>query len=425
MTGKPGNIAAEQLDRAITDGTIPTAVKARAEAIRDRLNTPVRVTLIGLPGSGKSSLANLLLGSQVIDTDVRLPTIQIRRGDAAKAICTLPDGSTTDLAQFDPGEVAAQNPIFVEAELPLPALGKISLLEVVAPGSTVELSRALTWAASRTDITIWCSRTFGGVEMDIWDSASDDVKDHAFLLLTRADELAEAGQLQARMENLRAQVGDQFKDILPIATLQAIAARGADGSVDKDQMTKSGGRALIQAILREVDLGLQAATDQAEYLLQRYKPAQATQKAPVAAENAPEMVETPPQVPAEAVSDAPATSTPVAVVTLHPATRAAYEAAIDRLSRTGQQFAEELDRNGTLDAKRLMEETVNSVQWLCDYLSDNCPADDPSLARMRDTAFDAADLMQLMQMENAASATSDSLSVVIQLRREMEAGLAA
>lgn len=72
-----------------------------------------------------------------------------------------------------------------------------------------------------------------------------------------------------------------------------------------------------------------------------------------------------------------------------------------------------------------MDETVSSVQWLCDYLSENGEAGDPALIQMRNTAFDAADLMQLMQMENETTAVTESLSVVIQLKREMEAGLAA
>lgn len=428
MSNQGQDQIADALARAISSGTIPAHLQEQARSLLEGMTKPVRLTVFGLPGSGKSTLVNLLLGKEIFSQTGRLPTTQITWGEGAQATCTMGDGSKKQFAHFNTSEIAPLAPIFVQAELPLQALGKISLLKVVADGGPAELTRALAWASSRTDVTLWCSQSFGGTEQQIWDTAPDEMKDHAFLLLTKADLLAADGTLNPTLAEIREQSADQFKDILPIATRDAIAARGPDGAVDKDRMTASGGRALIAAILHEVDLGRQAARDQAELLLHRYLSAPTAPAEPL--NNVAPLRQPEPATPIETLEPPAAAPTPAAtvannVIALHPQTRVAYENAIDRLSRTGQRFAEDFARAGSLDTGELMAETMNCVQWLCDYLSEGSQTDDPALVRMRDTAFDAADLMQLMQMESETDAVLESLCVVIQLKREMEAGLAA
>lgn len=488
---------AQKLIGVLSEGRIPNHLRQRAEALVDRMTKPVRVTIFGFPGSGKSTLANLLLGSSVLNPKDRLPTVQIIRGDAAKSSCTLPDGSTVDFPHFNTAEIAAKSPIFVTAEMPLPALGKISVMEIVANGGPSELSRALAWAAGRTDISIWCTQNFGPSEQSVWKGATEDMKDHGFMVLTKADALARDGTLNSVVATLQQQGAEEFNRILPVATLDAIAARKADGTIDRDQLTRSGGRALISEILREVDLGLQAAVDQAEILLQRFpskaspapaakveetpKPASAATEtvAPVAPEPevasapepavepaaeaasaeaprvstrvrsrpAPEMPPRPAVMPVnilavarnaqQAAKAAPETAdveeeveaegaeaTPT-VAALSPATREAFEHAIDRLTQHGQKFAGDAAKGGALEADQLMRETARSVQWLSDYLSENGDVSDPVLSQLRSAAFDAADLLQLMQIENDTGAVGEFVSVAIQLRREMESALAA
>lgn len=423
MTDQAQDTTVQALDRAISSGAIPAKLQEQAKAVLAGMTKPVRLTVFGLPGSGKSSLMNLLLGKEVFAHGDRLPTTQITWGDVSKSTCTMADGSTHEHDHFDTAKIASTAPIFIQTQMPLPALGKISLMEVVANGSPAELARALAWASNKTDVALWCSQSFGQTEQQLWDAAPDKMKDHAFLLLTKADVLSASGSLNNTLSDVRDQSADQFKEILAIATLDAIAARGADGRIDKEKMTASGGRALIAAILHEVELGRQAAKDQAELLLNRYPPAEAASAAaPAQQADQPAQTDASPQDP---VPQDPVPQDSAEPVTLHPATRAAYEDAVERLSQTGQRFAEDLANTGTVDATRLMDETVSSVQWLCDYLSENGEAGDPALIQMRNTAFDAADLMQLMQMENETTAVTESLSVVIQLKREMEAGLAA
>jgi len=113
-----------------------------AERLIERLERSARVALLGLPGSGKSSILNLLVGAVVVPETLRLPTIIVQHGDVARMICTLTDGTTKLLPGHDLAEVLPLAPALVTLEMDLPALKVISLLEVSAGPMEAEQKRA-------------------------------------------------------------------------------------------------------------------------------------------------------------------------------------------------------------------------------------------------------------------------------------------
>ncbi len=445
---------AAALTRLIAEGQLPAAAQVTAETLLRQLTQPVRVTLLGAPQSGKSTLANLLLASPVLPANLRLPTVQIVWGDRPACNCVLADGSSRRFDGFDAAAVAELAPALVTVELPLPALRKISVMELAAPTSASEMQRALSWAAGRTDIALWCTQRFSPAEQAIWSGTRDEMKDHALLVATKADQMAATGGVEAVLADIRGRA-DQFRHILAVATLQAIAARQADGSIDRDQLAQSGGRALISAVLREVDSGRQAASDRADVLLLQYPPAPQpvtlaapmpvapVAPAPAAAEPvAVAPVAVAPAVVASPVAPAPArvavplpfarpaTTPPKARAPLNPATRRAYELAIARLAAHGRTCTAAVQQGGKPDLIRLAADTARTLHWLSEHLNDNGDPRDRHLTRMREAAFDAADLAQLMQMERNPATLTESLSLMLQLKRDMEAcfdpaGLAA
>ena len=160
----------EALSQALVAGKIPASSAETGEILLKRLRQPVRVTLMGLPGSGKSKLANLLLNDIVVPDGISLPTTQYVHGDEARAALTLTDGRTETLEGADLYKIAAASPMFVEIALPLAALGRISLLEIVAPATIQDQQRAMHWAAKRTDVAIWCTERFEQSEQALWDT---------------------------------------------------------------------------------------------------------------------------------------------------------------------------------------------------------------------------------------------------------------
>lgn len=462
-----GNQVQEKLAQAIASGRLPDAVADRADLLLSRLQKPIRLGIMGRPGSGKSAMVNLLVGREVLPDDVDLPTTQITYDHKASAVCTLSDGSKQELKTANAYDIAELKPLLVELYMPLPALKKISVLEVVTPNNPNAIHKASQWAAKRCELAIWCTEAFDGNEQAIWAQMPDVLKDHAFLMLTKADQLKANGTLEQILDATRALVGHEFSDILPISTLDAIAARRLDGSVDKDRMRGSGGSALISAVLKQVEQGRQSDVDMADVLLHQH--ADFLTQAPVVQEEdasvlsavigatvkssepapaqepvaeptpPPEVAVEPEAVPEPEPEPAPAPEPevvaepePVAVeppapkvVKLKPATREAYEQALAYITEQGRALVDMAGELGDAAPSQIMAETVEHVQWLSDHLNTNGDDADEALQRARDTAFDAADMVQLMQMEKRDSAAIEAVSVMLQLKHELQADLAA
>lgn len=428
----------DDLALVVGAGTLPADAQLRAEKLLDRFQRPVRLGLIGVPGSGKSTLLNLLVGADVIPQGVRLPTLQLTYGPTAQSVCTLPDGTKKTLSHTDSAQIEELAPVFVEMQMPLPALARISVLEVVAPADPTALQRASHWAAKRCDIALWCTQGFGEAEQAIWAGMPDPIKDHAFLMVTKADALRANSLMDATISAVRNAARDEFNQILPIATTDALAARHPDGSVDRDRMRSSGGLALISAVLKQVEQGRQSFVDMAEVLLLQHQDAMQAATSVEIPESHDLPIETPEPAIAETAAPAPTPvteTTPVeqpapvvsqqTTVTLHPATRAAYEHVLDYIIDQSRALIDLAEKVGDAAPAQIMAKTVEHVQWLSDYLNEHGDDADPALIRARDTAMDAADLVQLMQMEKRDSAAVEALSLMIQIKHELQAELAA
>ncbi|WP_106746248.1 hypothetical protein [Yoonia maritima] len=435
----------EELKQAVASSLLPTAAHRRAMQLLGRIEQPVRVGLVGMPGSGKSKILNLLVGADVIPDGVSLPTIQLTYGDTNQAICTLEDEDKQTFDTIDMQEIAELRPIFIELRMPLPALKKISVIEVNSPAETEALHSASQWAAKRCDVAMWCTRGYLPAEQNIWAQMPDMIKDHGFLMLTHADQIAAAGKLDIAMTAVRKAAGDEFNHVLPIATLDALSARKSDGTVNKDQMRSSGGTALIAAVLKQVDQGKQSAVDMGDILLHQNADALAGNGIP----DEDQLVNTdslgatalnpstPLSVlentivsPAETQSNVSQTSqsksaTKNAVVTLRPDTRETYETALSYIAEQSRDLAEVIAKSGDDAPGKIISATLEQVQWVCDYLNENGDVSDQSLQRARDTAFDAADLAQLMQMEKNDNGAIEALSLLLQIKHELQADLAA
>ena len=474
----------EDLMRAVQSGLLPDSAHAQAEKLLERLEQPVRLAVLGMPGSGKSTLLNLLVGDEVIPDGVRLPTLHLSYGAEEQAICTLPDGSKKTFPTANAQAISALSPVYVEMTLPLPALKKISVLEVVAPDDPNAIHRASQWAAKRSDVALWCTGGFSETEQRIWGQMPDEIKDHAFLMITKMELLQSQGIFDEVRAAVQSTATGEFNKILPIGTVKAINARQPDGSVDKNMMRESGGLALISAVLKQVEQGQRSTVDMADVLLLQNADALKDVDAVLAAAPAPQPTPTPPQptptppppapdmaapaAPQPPVAPRPKAKTPPmpkpaprpapdagagedadgvtagiaklrtiaarraeemvappAPPTLQPATRNAYSHVIEFLQDRAQELGEKLDDMGEEAPANVIADVVEHIQWLCDYLNDNGDDTDASLQRARDTAFDAADLVQLMQMEKRDSAALEAVSLMLQLKRELQADLAA
>jgi hypothetical protein len=323
---------AQRLGRALDRGLLPAGGPAEAaERLIERLERPARIALLGLPGSGKSSILNLLVGTVVVPETLRLPTIVVQHGDVARMICTLTDGTTKILPGSDLAEVLPLAPALVTLEMDLPALKVISLLEVSAGPMEAEQKRAATWASKRADIVIWCTTSYLPKEQAVWESLPDAVKDNSFMFLTKVDLLGSRDSAQAMHDRVELRAGEEFRQILSISAKQARAAVLPGGQMNRELFRDSGAGAVITAIKTRVQSGRRADTDTAELLLARHVEASelvAKRFAEMEEEEAPKPWTPPPETELEAAEpvepaaeepdDAPATQPEAIEVAVEP-----------------------------------------------------------------------------------------------------------
>jgi len=262
----------QQLEQALDYGHVPDEEKRRAEQLLMRLKSPVRVVLIGKPGSGKSRLVNMLTGQSVIPETPDLPPLEVRFGPQPRTVYLMADGAeqACDGLQLDlppPPETA-----IIRAELPLEVLNRFCLTEISLEGSATDQKALVYWALNRADIVLWCSQAFDASEQALWAPAEEALKDHSFLVLTKADQLQMKGVLSDRIGQLEEIVAEEFFRMYPIATIQAISASSDSEIRDAPLWASSGGKALMDAINKVVNTGRSADADNALMFLRRNAP---------------------------------------------------------------------------------------------------------------------------------------------------------
>lgn len=443
----------ERLEGALDAEALPKAARDYARHLVRRLSQPVRVSVLGLPGSGKSQIVNMFLGEQIVPEGVSLPTTEYAYGEEAQMVITGADGSVVRVHGSDVSSVSGSKAAFLRVELPIDILQRINLLEVVTDGSSEELTSGVDWVVRRTDIALWCTQAFAKPEQAIWGRVPDSLKDHAFLVLSKADLLSAKSMLRETVSALETVVAEEFHSLFAVATTQALRAFRGD-AVDEAMFHASGGGALTSEVLRHAERGRRADFDSAHMFLARYQvevssrriskpesvanepaeeppilaPMPHTTKArsqriskeapaPDVAETvAPDPVESAPVAPPVAAADVP-TGPKVENVAL-------FADAIRFLKRRGDSLADTAAKLGEGSASGLISHCVSAVEHLVDQFTDDdsgCEAADAFI----DELAEAQDMMVLMQVEDGDGPAADAVTLLLQLRRDMEMQLAA
>ena len=445
----------DRLLGALESDALPPAATDYAKHLLNRLTQPVRISVFGAPKSGKSELINMFVGERLIPKDAKLPTTEFTWAESEAMMVTSADGTTEKFDRIDLEAVSGTNAAFLRVESPAPILKRIRLLEVVTEGSAAELESATDWAVRRTDIALWCSQDFDKTEQAVWGRVPDSLKDHAFLVVTKADVLSAHKALSAKIASLDSIVAEEFHSLFAVATLQGVRAQTED-DVDDAMFKSSGGAALTSEVLRHAERGRRADFDSAHMFLARYqikdvpageRPAQAASIAPEPAPkpvvapktvsrpvSEPAPVDVPPIAPVETesaeaepkapkplakpepVSTVPA-AIPVENVTL-------FMESVHFLKRRGDGLSQTVTKLGEEASGEIVGQCINAVEHLVDTFSQDesgCEAADAFI----DDLSEATDMMVLMQVEDGHAPAADAVTLLLQLRRDLEMQLAA
>ncbi|MGA7804376.1 dynamin family protein, partial [Bradyrhizobium sp.] len=238
----------------------------------------IRIGLFGEFSAGKSSVANLLLGREVLPTAVLsstrrstvvryAPELQIEaiNHDGSREMVS-PDAmaalSREDISRFDIG-------------LPNPLLRHIELLDTAGFADPYQDNRRTLDVVDSVDICIWCTlatQAWRRSEQQTWLGLPARLRSSGILVATHADNLTRARDLQRVKARLQRETGELFASIVLLAVPDAIRGRGADDLIaDPELWRASGGENLLAAIrhavsnlvqLRRRDVGAARKTDE-------------------------------------------------------------------------------------------------------------------------------------------------------------------
>lgn len=172
-----------RLHGALSQPLPPKAV-TRGNALLDRLNASVRIGLFGLPGAGKRAVLNALAGEAVIAPGLDLPTLELVHGAPARTHMMLPDGSSLSAAGYPGPDIKEVAPVYLQIQTPSAQISGCNVLLVATDATPDDMTAALAWAATRVDLSVWCTRAWTSLEQQIWESAPDALRNHAVLILT-------------------------------------------------------------------------------------------------------------------------------------------------------------------------------------------------------------------------------------------------
>jgi len=243
------------------------------------LSRPPRVALIGEFNTGKSTLANALLGVRVLPTNVEANTglpILVRYAPRARLELEFLDGTKRPISWFDHERVKFDNAKLLHLWMPLERLKAFELIDTpgLASGNLEVDQRAL--AAGRTaHVAIWCTsatQAWKASEHRVWQSLPGRMRSRSLLAVTFKDVLdspRDEGKLEAR---LRVEAAPHCSRVTLVSAEDAARAQLATRAADRELWSASGGDELMNGVQALVTQVVWQRLASAERLLQGLMP---------------------------------------------------------------------------------------------------------------------------------------------------------
>ncbi|PRY26421.1 GTP-binding protein EngB required for normal cell division [Aliiruegeria haliotis] len=208
-----------------------------------------RIAIMGEFSAGKSTLTNMLIGSDALPVKVtatQLPPVWLSHGTGTAHGVDL-SGTQFDVDLEDLDQVALMRTQYLRVERPA---GVLELCDIIDfPGISDPNMPAEVWqrVISQADAVIWCShavQAWRQSEAAVWDEIPPELYERSFLLLTRMDKLTQPRDRQRVLARVMRETEGLFASVFPISLTQALAAGD-----DRSAWDASGAETFMNALL--------------------------------------------------------------------------------------------------------------------------------------------------------------------------------
>lgn len=237
----------------------------------ERVALPPRIVLLGEFNSGKTTLANALIGADVLPTSIhantRLP-LHVRHSAEPTLAVELADGSRRVLTEATFQLLAGGQARMLHVGLPVERLRLFELIDTpgLASGMT-RIDGGNLAACARANIAIWCTastQAWKATERTAWTAVPARLRKRSLLVATLADTL-NTDRDRARVEaRLRGETQSIFGELAMVAAAEVDELRRNPGAAEfAERWVASGGErldTLVLGIVEQVLAGREAAT---------------------------------------------------------------------------------------------------------------------------------------------------------------------
>lgn len=403
-----------QLEQALEHDKFPAELHQWGSQLALHLRKPVQVAVIGAPQSGKSALINMMLGQVVVPQLGDVSVIEIASGPDYRALFETVDGSIIRVNGMLADATVPAGAIRARQELPGRGLSDKNFVEIGLAGSFGQQKSIVNWVSQWADIILWCTDSFGEDERKLWSVVPEDTKDHSCLVMTKADQQLMRGVLSDQIEQLQDVVAEEFLGLYPIATLQAIAARIDGEDVNDTLWQSSGGKELLDCVLRQVHLGRTADLDQAEMLLMQL-PATATTADMAAAKPQASKADSPGTPEPAVLKDQPEEARPD---TADIPPDQVYADALELLQDCADDLFGQLVKDEAPVPDKILGRCVDATKSLSEILA-NADPNNQMISSLQSDAEEGTEMMLLLRLEKGEDAAEDAVTLLLQLKKEI------
>ncbi|WP_299080140.1 dynamin family protein [uncultured Ruegeria sp.] len=230
-------------------------MRARALAHAERLSNAVNIGFAGEFGAGKSSLANMLAGADILPTGpqhLKLPLVIVAYADTPETTVGWWEKEPKTYSGIALEKAAADNPDFISVGLNTPALKEISLFDLPGSGALDDTYKQTLDLLKFVDCAIWCTNgtnAWRETERHLWAQVPSKLRENSLLAVTHSDLPPVHDALDRVLARLNKEKGSMFRSVVPIGTPVAVRAMAQEPEPDFKLWETCGGQNLAEKVL--------------------------------------------------------------------------------------------------------------------------------------------------------------------------------